>query len=278
MARPSTLEIVDAVETADYRHIDLTRVRPVVRNTDIKVSQIAFEYDQQGLSPDEIVEAHPHLTLAEVHAALTYYYDHAEAIRAEWRDGQALVEAMKLRYPPKHPATSREARSASASWRLHATPAAPPKLMMGIRASGENLPMTRIGRGRHDSCALTEVEAKLAHLLQRSMGTWRCEAGHQWVSAAAHGSSKSCGESPSPDQRSPNPSSPDEIDEHDTTSTAVLRYQKVIAPSNRKPLSNPFRTRNQERRRPRRLPRSRPSSMGTTGSTEGRSPLGRRSP
>jgi uncharacterized protein (DUF433 family) len=27
--------------------------------------------------------AHPHLTLADVHAALAYYYDHQDVIRAE---------------------------------------------------------------------------------------------------------------------------------------------------------------------------------------------------
>jgi hypothetical protein len=31
------------------------------------------------MTPDEIVEAHAHLTLADVHAALSYSYDHMEA-------------------------------------------------------------------------------------------------------------------------------------------------------------------------------------------------------
>ena len=96
---------MEAVDAAEYRHIDLTQPRPVVRDTDIKVSQIAFEYEHQDMSPDEIVEAHPHLTLGHVHAALTYYYDNAEAIRAEWREGQILVDAMKRRYPSRRHAT-----------------------------------------------------------------------------------------------------------------------------------------------------------------------------
>jgi hypothetical protein len=34
--------------------------------------------------------AHPHLTLADVHAALAYYYDHVEEIEAEFaRDDEA---------------------------------------------------------------------------------------------------------------------------------------------------------------------------------------------
>jgi hypothetical protein len=36
-----------------------------------------------GWSPDEIRRQHPHLTLAEVHAAMGYYYDHQPEIDAE---------------------------------------------------------------------------------------------------------------------------------------------------------------------------------------------------
>jgi uncharacterized protein (DUF433 family) len=84
-------------------HID-ARARPVVKGTDIKVSQIASEYEHQGMTPDEIIEAHPHLTLAAVHAALAYYYDHADAIRREWEEDRALVESLRSRY--RRPAAS----------------------------------------------------------------------------------------------------------------------------------------------------------------------------
>jgi len=46
----------------------------------------------QGASPDEIVRALPHLTLAQVHAALAYYFDHREAILAEMREDQEFAE------------------------------------------------------------------------------------------------------------------------------------------------------------------------------------------
>ena len=52
-------------------HIDTSR-RPVIAGTDIKVSQIASEYEHQRMTPDEVVEAHPHLSLAAVHAALAW--------------------------------------------------------------------------------------------------------------------------------------------------------------------------------------------------------------
>ena len=81
-------------------HIDDNGPRPVVAGTDIKVSQIAWEHEHYGMTPDEIVEAHPHLTLADVHAALAYFYDHADDIRLDWRETDRVIEEMKAKLPP----------------------------------------------------------------------------------------------------------------------------------------------------------------------------------
>jgi uncharacterized protein (DUF433 family) len=71
----------------------------VVSGTDIKVSLIASETEHLGMTPDEIVDAHPHLTLAAVHAALAYFYDHQGAIRAEWQEARDLVAELRHKYP-----------------------------------------------------------------------------------------------------------------------------------------------------------------------------------
>src|SRR3954468_4473686 len=49
----------------------------------IKVKHVAIWHEQQGMSPAEIVEAHPTITLSQVHAALAYFYDHRPEIEAE---------------------------------------------------------------------------------------------------------------------------------------------------------------------------------------------------
>lgn len=48
---------------------------PVISSTRIRVIDIAIEYDRLGLTPDQIIDAHPHLTLEAVHDALSYYYE-----------------------------------------------------------------------------------------------------------------------------------------------------------------------------------------------------------
>jgi uncharacterized protein (DUF433 family) len=42
----------------------------------IRVQDVAVWHEKLGLSPDEIVEQHPEITLADVYAALAYYWDH----------------------------------------------------------------------------------------------------------------------------------------------------------------------------------------------------------
>lgn len=46
-------------------------------------SILLFWHEQHGQSPDEIVSQIPSITLADVHAALAYYYDHSEEIQDE---------------------------------------------------------------------------------------------------------------------------------------------------------------------------------------------------
>jgi hypothetical protein len=43
---------------------------------------------------------YPHLTLAEAHAAMTYYYDHQAKIEAEIRDELAEIRAAEVAAPP----------------------------------------------------------------------------------------------------------------------------------------------------------------------------------
>jgi uncharacterized protein (DUF433 family) len=41
---------------------------------------------RQGLSPEELVKEFPHLTLAQVYDALSYYSDHRDEIEREFRE------------------------------------------------------------------------------------------------------------------------------------------------------------------------------------------------
>jgi uncharacterized protein (DUF433 family) len=71
--------------------------KPRVANTRIRVQDIVL-WTEQGLSPDEIVAGYSHLSLADVHAALTYYHDHRPEIDRQIKESDEFVAEMKAKY------------------------------------------------------------------------------------------------------------------------------------------------------------------------------------
>lgn len=71
--------------------------RPRIAGTGVTVRRIVGWY-KLGLSPEEIADRIGHLTLAQVHAALTYYH----ANRAEIEAGIAAEEAEGDRIEKEH--------------------------------------------------------------------------------------------------------------------------------------------------------------------------------
>ncbi len=57
-------------------------------------------YERMGWSADEISAEHD-LSLADVHAALAYYFDHRAEIDESIRVGEAFTEALRQRTPSK---------------------------------------------------------------------------------------------------------------------------------------------------------------------------------
>lgn len=65
----------------------------------VRVLDVAIWHQQYGWSPDEIVSQIPSITLADVHAALAYYYDHREEIQEEIRAEREEVEEFRRDTP-----------------------------------------------------------------------------------------------------------------------------------------------------------------------------------
>ncbi len=59
------------------------RGRPWISGANTKVIEVALDKIAYGWSPDEMHEQHPHLSLAQIHAALSYYYAHQAELDAE---------------------------------------------------------------------------------------------------------------------------------------------------------------------------------------------------
>jgi uncharacterized protein (DUF433 family) len=67
----------------------------------VRVLDVAIWHEQNGWSPDEIVSHVPSITLADVHAALSYYYDRREEIQEEIRAERALAEEFRRLQPSR---------------------------------------------------------------------------------------------------------------------------------------------------------------------------------
>jgi uncharacterized protein (DUF433 family) len=66
----------------------------------IKVRHIGVWSEQGQLTPAEIVATHPELTLGDVYAALAYFHDHIQEMRAAIADEDQLVDEMKSKAGP----------------------------------------------------------------------------------------------------------------------------------------------------------------------------------
>jgi len=73
--------------------------RGVARIDDIttKVVEVALDQIAHGWSAEEIHFQHPHLSLAQIHAALAHYYDHKTVFDAEIQRSLESVEQLRAK-------------------------------------------------------------------------------------------------------------------------------------------------------------------------------------
>lgn len=69
--------------------------RAYLAGTRMRVQDVALSVEFDGRTPDQIVSAFPHLTLAQVHAALAYYFDHRAAILDEVRQDDEFIRTYR---------------------------------------------------------------------------------------------------------------------------------------------------------------------------------------
>ena len=68
--------------------------KPRITGRRIRVQDVVIWHEKLGMSPDEIVHHYPTITLADVHAALAYYWDHRDEIERAIVEEQALAREL----------------------------------------------------------------------------------------------------------------------------------------------------------------------------------------
>lgn len=68
---------------------------PVIRGTRFPVRSVVEYVLRQGMTPEEMVVEWKRLTLAKIHGALAYYYDHKREIDADMRRNRRVFARAK---------------------------------------------------------------------------------------------------------------------------------------------------------------------------------------
>jgi uncharacterized protein (DUF433 family) len=93
------------VENVVTQHVEKTPGvcggRACIAGHRIRVMDIVVWHERRGLSPEEIVYQYPGLTLADVHAALAYYFDNRQEIEDEFRKDEEAGRQLLTRHPSK---------------------------------------------------------------------------------------------------------------------------------------------------------------------------------
>jgi uncharacterized protein (DUF433 family) len=91
------------MEDVIHKHISKTMGvcggRACIAGHSIRVMDVVVLHDKRGMSPAEIVHQYPGITLADVHAALAYYFDNRAEIEAEFRQDEELGRRAEANYP-----------------------------------------------------------------------------------------------------------------------------------------------------------------------------------
>ena len=70
------------VVTMSHIVIDDTGVARIAGSRS-RVIDVVLDQQAYGMTPEQMHQEHPHLSMAQIHAALAYYYDHKAEIDAE---------------------------------------------------------------------------------------------------------------------------------------------------------------------------------------------------
>jgi uncharacterized protein (DUF433 family) len=66
-----------------------------IDDTNTKVIEVVMDWMANHSSPEEMERQHPHLTLAQLHAAMAYYYDHRSEVDEQIARSVDLAENLR---------------------------------------------------------------------------------------------------------------------------------------------------------------------------------------
>jgi uncharacterized protein (DUF433 family) len=85
-----------APKRVDHPHVEHDEGGvPLIAGTTMKVVELVMAQQAHGWSPEELSLQFPHLSMAQVHSALAYYWDHQRELDQDIERRMDNVEAMR---------------------------------------------------------------------------------------------------------------------------------------------------------------------------------------
>lgn len=72
---------------------------PWISGANTKVIEVVLDKLAYGWSPEEMHRQHPHLSMAQIHAALSYYYEHQDEVDADIERRYQYAEELRAQQP-----------------------------------------------------------------------------------------------------------------------------------------------------------------------------------
>ena len=72
---------------------------PWISGANTKVVEVVLDKMAYGWSPEEMHRQHSHLSMAQIHAALSYYYEHQDEVDADIERRDRYVEELRAQQP-----------------------------------------------------------------------------------------------------------------------------------------------------------------------------------
>jgi len=89
--------------------------RPFLKGTRVRVQDVAIYHERFGQSADEIARNLPHLSIAQVHAALAYYFEDRAVIWECVREDEEAADELRVTLENSQEGTASDARGSTVS-------------------------------------------------------------------------------------------------------------------------------------------------------------------
>ncbi len=78
----------------EFRPNRQEQMRAYLAGTRIRVNDIVMDYERHGMAAEAIAREYPQLSLSQVYAALAFFHQNRDEIRAQMRDDERFVDRL----------------------------------------------------------------------------------------------------------------------------------------------------------------------------------------